>query len=239
MPLEWLHLLAIGSVGLGVVSALWLSLDTIRHPPPMAVMRVVWPACALFGSWLVVAFYWRHGRGDARRMPQPAAEATPRQSPHWVQVTKATLHCGSGCALGDLLAESLLGTMPAAAVLFGWHWLFHDRLFASWVLDCLLALLLGLGFQYFTIAPMRGLGLAEGLRAAAKADLASLTAWQVGMLAVMALWQWVLFPSCRGHRASAGTVEFWWAMQTAMLAGFVTSYPVNRWLLRRGLKEPM
>jgi hypothetical protein len=28
-------------------------------------------------------------------------------------------------------------------------------------------------------------------------------------------------------------------MQIAMLAGFVTSYPVNWWLIRAGLKEEM
>jgi hypothetical protein len=28
-------------------------------------------------------------------------------------------------------------------------------------------------------------------------------------------------------------------MQIGMLAGFLTSYPVNRWLLRKGIKEAM
>jgi Domain of unknown function (DUF4396) len=28
-------------------------------------------------------------------------------------------------------------------------------------------------------------------------------------------------------------------MQIAMIFGFCTSYPVNWWLLRRGIKEPM
>ena len=32
---------------------------------------------------------------------------------------------------------------------------------------------------------------------------------------------------------------FWFMMQIAMLAGFVTSYPVNWWLLRSGVKEKM
>ena len=35
------------------------------------------------------------------------------------------------------------------------------------------------------------------------------------------------------------SVEFWFAMQLAMLAGFAVSYPVNRWLLKTGLKEAM
>jgi hypothetical protein len=32
---------------------------------------------------------------------------------------------------------------------------------------------------------------------------------------------------------------FWFMMQIAMLAGFFTSYPVNWWLLRSGIKEKM
>jgi Domain of unknown function (DUF4396) len=32
---------------------------------------------------------------------------------------------------------------------------------------------------------------------------------------------------------------FWFMMQIAMLVGFCTSYPVNWWLLQRGIKEKM
>ena len=32
---------------------------------------------------------------------------------------------------------------------------------------------------------------------------------------------------------------FWFMMQIAMLVGFTTSYPVNWWLVRSGLKEKM
>ena len=35
------------------------------------------------------------------------------------------------------------------------------------------------------------------------------------------------------------TPEFWFVMQIAMLAGFCTSYPVNWWLIRVGIKERM
>jgi len=33
--------------------------------------------------------------------------------------------------------------------------------------------------------------------------------------------------------------ESWFMMQLAMAAGFITSHPVNWWLLRSGLKETM
>ncbi len=35
------------------------------------------------------------------------------------------------------------------------------------------------------------------------------------------------------------TIEFWFMMQIAMIFGFVTTYPVNWWLIRLGIKERM
>jgi hypothetical protein len=35
------------------------------------------------------------------------------------------------------------------------------------------------------------------------------------------------------------SAEFWAAMQVAMVAAFLTSYPVNWWLVSAGIKEKM
>ena len=32
---------------------------------------------------------------------------------------------------------------------------------------------------------------------------------------------------------------FWFLMQIAMAAGFITAYPINWWLLKKGIKERM
>jgi hypothetical protein len=86
---------------------------------------------------------------------------------------------------------------------------------------------------------MRGLSFGRGLLATIKADTLSLTAWQLGMYGIMAVAQFVIF----GHlweRAIEPTMpEFWFVMQIAMLAGFATSYPVNWWLIRSGIKAQM
>ena len=95
---------------------------------------------------------------------------------------------------------------------------------------------LGLGFQYFAIAPARGLGVREGLVAAAKADIVSLTAFEVGLFGWMALTSLVFFPDPHLHPDSA---TYWFMMQVGMCLGFLTAYPVNSWLIRRGVKEAM
>jgi hypothetical protein len=53
----------------------------------------------------------------------------------------------------------------------------------------------GIVFQYFAIAPMRGLGVRDGLVAATKADFLSLTAFEVGLFGWMAVMALVLFPA--------------------------------------------
>ena len=112
-------------------------------------------------------------------------------------------------------------------------------MFAVWIVDYIFAFLFGIAFQYFTIAPMRNLSFGEGLKAAVKADTLSLTAWQIGMYGFMAFAQFYLFRTLLGLRLEVPTPEFWFMMQIAMVAGFATSYPVNWWLIRRGIKEEM
>ena len=82
-------------------------------------------------------------------------------------------HCGAGCTIGDIVAEFVI--FFAGVELLGF------ALPAEYIGDHALALLLGIAFQYFAIAPMRGLGVKDGLRAAAKADFLSLTAFEVGL----------------------------------------------------------
>lgn len=129
--------------------------------------------------------------------------------------------------------------VPAIAVAFGWHSLFPDRIFAVWIVDYIFAFAFGIIFQYFTIAPMRGLGFRQGIVAALKADTLSLTAWQIGMYGFMAVANFIIFRRLLGLRLRTDTVEFWFMMQIAMMFGFITAYPVNWRLIRRGVKEAM
>jgi Domain of unknown function (DUF4396) len=217
-------LLAWASIAVGIVSAIAVALDERTHPQPMWIMNLVWPITALYGGFLGLWGYYRLGR------PRPAAGAGPprgRDKPFWQIAAVATTHCGAGCALGDLIAEWTLVVFPMT--------LFGRRIFAAWVLDFLLAFLLGIAFQYFTITPMRHLSPRAGLVAALKADALSLTAWQVGMYGWMALVTFAIL----GRELPPTTAVFWLMMQCGMIAGFLVSYPVNWWLVRSGLKERM
>ncbi|WP_245696045.1 DUF4396 domain-containing protein [Alloyangia pacifica] len=240
MPLA-LHLAALASLLVAAVCAGLIAYDVARRPQHMWIMNVAWPVCALFGGVLVLLAYVRVGRA-----PEPSRSGQGHEGSHdhgvssmAVSVGKGALHCGSGCTLGDIIAEWIAVLIPAVAVAFGWHWLFAEKIFAVWVLDFLLAFGFGVAFQYFAIKPMRDITVREGILQALKADTASLIAWQLGMYGAMALAHFWLFPEMIGTELKVASVEFWFTMQIAMICGFVTAYPVNWWLIRAGVKEEM
>ncbi len=240
----WLHVLSIAYLALGAASALAIAIDLSGRPQHMWIMNVVWPVTALFGTVWVVWQYFVYARLASRQNVQAAMKRKQdppnrTDTPYPVMVANGALHCGGGCTLGDIAAEWLVFAVPAISVAFGWHWAFRDRIFADWIVDYLFAYVLGIVFQYFTIAPMRGLSLGQGLVAAVKADTLSLTAWQIGMYGFMAIAQFLIFRRALGVKLEIDSVEFGFMMQLAMLAGFLTSYPVNWWLIRAGLKERM
>jgi len=72
-----------------------------------------------------------------------------------------------------------------------------------------------------------------------KADALQLTAWRIGMYGFMALAQFAYFQPLIGEPIDVNTPEFQFTMQIAMFCGFVTSYPVNWWLIEAGIKERM
>jgi hypothetical protein len=222
MP-HWLTLASWLAVALGIASMLLVAADLLAgHPQRMKIMNVVWPVTALWSGPLGVWAYFRFGRA---KRPE-SGEDKPRQ-PFPVLVAKGTTHCGSGCTLGDIAAELVFLALPFSVL--------GHRLFGAWIYDYAAAFVLGILFQYFTIKPMRQVSRGQALKDALKADAASLTAWQVGMYGWMAIATFVIFR----HELRPSSVVFWFMMQLGMLAGFVTSYPVNWLLLRKGVKEAM
>jgi hypothetical protein len=236
----WLTTAAWISLGAAAVCMIVIIVDLIRHPQHMWIMNLVWPLTAAYASVLGLWAYFTIGRLTTKRhvlhARQSGQEHPGKRKPFWQTVAVGATHCGAGCTLGDVVAEWLAFLAPAVLSAFGLGWLWHERTFAVWTLDFVAAFLLGLAFQYFSIVPMRNLSPGKGLIAAVKADALSLTAWQLGMYGWMAI---VIFAIFRPRTLHPIDPAFWFMMQIAMLAGFCTSYPVNWWLIKKGLKEKM
>ena len=199
-----------------------------RRRQQMGVMEVVWPVTALYFGPIASIAYRRWGRPQSPQWRQERGLERPPDRPSWTSVAIGVSHCGAGCTLGDIIAET-------AIFVIGWE-IAGMALWPEFVGDYTLALILGVAFQYFAIAPMREVGVREGILQALKADFLSLTAFEVGLFGWMAMMAFVFFPDPHLPPDSA---VYWFGMQLGMVLGFLTAWPVNVWLIRRGLKEPM
>lgn len=231
MPPTWLDALSWVLLGLGFVSAAVVLLDVYGrgHRQRMAVMEAVWPVNALYFGPVGVWAYWRFGRPASQRWLDERGLDSAPDKPGWAVVATGVAHCGAGCTLGDIVAEFAvfgLGLEVAGTALP-----------FEYAGDYVLAVALGLAFQFFAIAPMRGLSVRKGIVAAAKADILSLSAFEIGLFGWMALMAFVFFPA--PHHLHPDSPTYWMLMQVGMIVGFATAWPANVWLLRRGIKEPM
>ena len=131
--------------------------------------------------------------------------------------TSATLHCLTGCALGEFAGLAIgvtLGLNP---------W---------WTM----ALATVLGFAS---------GYALGLRPLVKQGLTWLAAWKaiwIGETVSIAAMELAMnFTDYHVGGVQAGSVldpVFWLGYALALPAGFIVAWPVNYWLLRRNVKQP-
>lgn len=125
----------------------------------------------------------------------------------------ATLHCLSGCAIGEVIG-SVIGA--------GLNW---DNM-ATAALTIILAFFFGYAL---TIRPLlrHGLGLKKSTRVALASDTLS--------IATMEIVDTIIILTIPGALAAGpGTWLFWWTLVLALFVAFLAATPVNRYLLARG-----
>ena len=125
----------------------------------------------------------------------------------------ATLHCLTGCAIGEVLGM-VIGTA------LGW----------SDLQTVVLAVALAFVFGYaFTVGPVvrSGLALRAAVPVALAADTVSITVMEIVDNAVV-----LLVPGAMD--AGLTSALFWGALALALAVAFVVTVPVNRWLIGRG-----
>ena len=228
---QWLQIVSWSWIAICLASALFILIQTLRKPQKMWIMDVVWPITGLYMGPIAVYLYqkslpvsMKKPMSDDMKKIMERHKEDPRTG---IQNSIAVFHCGAGCSIGDTIAEL---AVPAFAVTFAGK--FGTRL----IFDFVFAYFLGVVFQYFTIVPMRGLSIGKGVAAAVRADTISITLFEVGMFTWMAITYYWLFPS---PHLKPDMAVFWFMMQIAMIAGFLTALPANAWLIRKGWKERM
>ena len=228
MPPIWLTIIAWIWLTVAFATAGFIVVDIFArgHRQRMKVMELVWPITALYFGPLAWLGYVRWGRVNS-----PGYRRNTRTEPNygeWVSTAIGVSHCGAGCTLGDIIGAWIVFAA-------GWQ-LLGLALPAEYIADFALASILGIAFQFFSIVPVRGLGLRAGIVAALKADALSLIAFEIGLFGWMAIMQLIFFS---GPHLAPDHPAYWLLMQIGMILGFATAFPVNVWLIRRGVKEAM
>ena len=131
----------------------------------------------------------------------------------WRTAASATLHCLTGCAIGEVLGM-VIGT--AAGL--------HDAV--------TVALSIGLAFVFGYALTMRGvLTAGVGLRAALGVALAADT---VSIAVMEIVDNGVILAVPGAMDAGLASWLFWLTLAGALAVAFVVTTPVNRWLIARG-----
>jgi hypothetical protein len=131
----------------------------------------------------------------------------------WRTAIQATLHCLTGCAIGEVLGMVL-------ATWWGW-----DDL-PSILLAVVLAFFFGYALTSWSVRDA-GLGLRGIAQVALAADTVSIAVMEIvdnGVLLVV--------PDAMD--AGLGDLLFWGSLAFALAVAFVTTVPVNRWMIGRG-----
>src|SRR3954453_10681049 len=125
----------------------------------------------------------------------------------------ATLHCLTGCAIGEVLGMII-------ATWWGWG----D--FASIALAIVLAFFFGYGLTSLPLL-RSGMSLRQTAPLAFASDTASITTMEiVDNLFILVV------PGAIS--AGLGDPLFWWSLAVGLLVAGALAFPVNRWLITRG-----
>jgi hypothetical protein len=181
-----------------------------RGPQPVPVVGV-----ALTHGSMLFRGTFDHDRGRGWDMDHDhgAQTTTAAQRDLTRIAVSATLHCLTGCAIGEVLGM-VIGTA------LGW---------GEWS-TVALAVALAFFFGYsLTIGPVLRAGVAfkQAIRVALAADTLSIAVMEIVDNAVM-----LLVPGAM--EAGLAHWLFWASLAFALLVAFVLTVPVNRWLIGRG-----
>jgi hypothetical protein len=149
---------------------------------------------------------------ETTRAGQEHAEHGERDS-SWRTAVSATLHCLTGCAIGEVLGMVL-------ATWWGW---------SNWP-SVILAIVLAFVFGYsLTMGPVLRAGMS--LRTAVKVALAADTV----SIVVMEIMDNLVILTVPGA-LDAGLLDalFWGSLAFSLVIAFLVTVPVNRWMIARG-----
>src|SRR5216683_3719885 len=194
---------------------LFVAID-IRSTPEAAVLKwgfvLTTAYTGVFGAFLYVL---------GCREPLPGLHER-YVAVRWRQVLGSTIHCVAGDGVGILAGAVLSAVFGLSGT---------GEMIVEYVLGFAFGWTI---FQALFMRDMAGGSYSRSLTSAFVPELLSMNLLMTGMVPVAM--------TLKRHIESAGdptTPVFWFVMSLALLVGFITSYPMNWWLVRYHLKHGM
>jgi hypothetical protein len=196
--------------GLSLIFVVW---DSITNTPVSWVQKLAWILVTAYTGPFGLFLFLLSCRNPAPGLHDPFTKA------HWKQSVNSEMHCLAGDATGIILAAfvvSYFGLPNGIDLIFEYLSAFVVGLFI---------------FQALMMKGMYG-DYATAVRKTFFAETVSMNMVMVGMIPTMVILM---------HHLSYGDDPlhplFWFIMGMASIAGAVTAYPINSWMVRNKLKH--
>lgn len=198
--------------GLSLIYLVW---DQLVNTPSMRVMAVAWFLVILYTGPIGLFFYL-----ISCRQPWPGAHDQFIRA-HWKQALGSEIHCVAGDATAIILAAALLHYYPLPNGIEA-------------IIEYVTAYLVGLFlFQALFMRAMYG-GYWEAVRKTIFAETVSMNLVMTGMIPVVMVVKG-LYPEASDPLRP----YFWGMMSLATLIGALFAYPINSWMVAKGVKHGM
>jgi hypothetical protein len=216
-PLAWIDVILIGWFALTAVSAGYVAWDAYRNNPELTVMKWGWLLVTLYTGPIGLAAYIL-----ACKEPYPGAHEEFIK-PLWKQGLGSVIHCAAGDATGIIVAAAVTGFLGLPMAV---------DLVVEYIAGFSFGLLI---FQSLFMKDMMGGSYTAAVRHSLVPEWLSMNFMMAGMFPTM-----IALMMGRDMRAMEPTqLVFWGAMSAAVLVGITIAYPVNVWMVDKGLKHGM
>ncbi|MCC5832205.1 MAG: DUF4396 domain-containing protein [Chlamydiales bacterium] len=198
------------------LSLIYMTYDLLVITPEAKVMKVGWWLVTLYTGPVGLFFYL-----ISCKEPMPGTHEKFIE-PLWKQSLGSMVHCLAGDVTGIVIA--------AIVITF-----FAISLPLELTIEYLAGFFFGLFiFQALFMKDMMGGSYFNALRRSFYPEFTSMNMIMTGMIPTMVIWN-LLEPSA----AVATSIHFWGKISLATIISGILAYPMNRWLVKTGLKHGM
>jgi uncharacterized protein DUF4396 len=196
------------------LSVAFVIYDGLTNTPVSWVQKLAWILVTFYTGPVGLFFYLL-----ACRNPGPDLHAKFTAA-HWKQALNSEMHCLAGDATGIILAAIVVSHYGLANGI-------------DLIIEYLSAFVVGLlVFQALMMRSMYDNNYLQAVKSTFFAETVSMNMVMIGMIPVMV----VLMHHWQGADNPLN-LTFWFTMGLAAIAGGITAYPINSWLVKNKLKH--